>query len=59
VGYDPISELCPGEHGYLAVRGLGLAHMDAHLKGDESAARFLAGDLRATLAKRGVEVDAL
>ena len=55
----PISELCPGEHGYQVIRGLGLAHMDAHLKGDESAARFLAGDVRGVLAARGVPVDVL
>jgi len=52
----PITELCPGEHGYVTVRGLGLAHMDAHLRGDERAAHFLAGDVRATLAARGVSV---
>jgi len=55
----PITELCPGEHGYLVIRGLGLAHMDAHLKGDESAARFLGSDLRGALAARGVPVDVL
>jgi dienelactone hydrolase len=53
----PIGELCPGEHALLAVRALGLAHMDAHLKGDESAARFLAGDVRGALGARGVRVD--
>ncbi len=53
----PISELCPGEHTNLAIRGLGLAHMDAHLRGDAAAAGFLAGDLRAALAARGVAVD--
>jgi predicted dienelactone hydrolase len=52
----PITELCPAEHGYVTVRGLGLAHMDAHLRGDERAAHFLTGDLRATLAARGVTV---
>jgi len=30
--------------------------MDAHLRGDEAAARLLAGDVRATLAARGVAV---
>ncbi|MGH7804618.1 MAG: alpha/beta hydrolase family protein [Candidatus Binatia bacterium] len=52
----PISELCPGEHAYLFIRGLGLAHMDAHLKGNEEAAAFLAGDLERELADRGVAV---
>jgi dienelactone hydrolase len=53
----PIGELCPGEHAYRFVRGLGLAHMDAHLKGNEAAASLLAGDVRAMLAERGVSVD--
>ena len=53
----PVGELCPGEHAYLTTRGLALAHMDAHLRCDERAARFLAGDLRATLAERGVAVE--
>lgn len=52
----PIAELCPGEHGYLFVRGLGLAHMDASLKGSEAAASFLAGDLERSLSARGVAV---
>ncbi len=50
----PITELCPGKHAYAFVRGLGLAHMDAYLKADESAARFLAGDIAAALAARGI-----
>jgi len=54
----PISELAPGEHAYLAVRGLGLAHMDATLKGDESAAALLAGDVAGTLARHGVRATA-
>jgi predicted dienelactone hydrolase len=53
----PITDLCPGEHSNLAVRGLGLAHMDAHVRGNESAAAFLAGDLRATLAAHDVAVE--
>jgi predicted dienelactone hydrolase len=53
----PISELCSGEHAYLFTRGLGLAHMDAYLKGDEGAARFLAADLEKTMAERGVAVE--
>lgn len=53
----PISELCPGEHAYRFVRGLGLAHMDAHLKGNESAASLLAGDIKATMAERSVAVE--
>jgi predicted dienelactone hydrolase len=52
----PISELCGGAQANEMVRGLGLAHMDAHLRGDESAARFLAGDVAAALQARGIDV---
>lgn len=52
----PMRELCPGELAYLFVRGLGLAHMDAFLKGDAAAARFLAGDIEAVMARHGVSV---
>ncbi len=50
----PICELAPGAHAYLAVRGLGLAHMDATLKGDAAAVALLAGDVAGALAARGV-----
>ena len=52
----PITELVPGERAHLAIRGLAVAHLDAHLRGDEAAARLLAGDVRAALAARGVAV---
>jgi predicted dienelactone hydrolase len=52
----PIAELCAPDHAYDFTRGLGLAHMDAHVRGVEGAARFLAGDVAATLAARGVRV---
>ena len=52
----PIGELCPGEHAYVCVRGLGLAHMDAVLKDHEGAQRLLASGLEALLAERGVDV---
>jgi len=52
----PASALCPGAHAATFVRGLGLAHFDAVLKRDAAAARFLAGDLRAALADRGVRI---
>ena len=51
----PIAELCPGEHAHLFARGLALAHLDATLRRSAAAARFLAGDLEAELAARGVE----
>jgi predicted dienelactone hydrolase len=50
----PMEELCPPAEGYDLIRGLGLAHMDAALKGHEAAASFLDGDLRRTLAGRGI-----
>jgi predicted dienelactone hydrolase len=52
----PIAELCSGEQAHLFVRGLTLCHMDAVLKRQEEAQRFLAGDLEAELAVRGVDV---
>jgi dienelactone hydrolase len=51
----PISELCASDGAYKFVRGLGLAHMDAHVRGSEAAARFLAGDLPATLRAHGID----
>ena len=51
----PIAELCPGEHAHLFARGLALAHLDATLRRSAAAAEFLAGDLEAELAARGVE----
>ena len=53
----PIGELCPGAHAHEFVRALGLAHMDAVLKGDEEAVDFLTGDVGAALAARGVRVE--
>jgi len=50
----PAAELCPGAHAYDFVRGLGLAHMDAHLKASAAARDFLAGGAVAALAARGV-----
>jgi predicted dienelactone hydrolase len=51
----PITELCSGELAHLFVRGLTLAHLDATLRGDEQARRFLRGDIQAELAERGVD----
>jgi dienelactone hydrolase len=55
----PSAELCPGEHAYAMIRGLGLAHMDASLRGNEDASKLLAGDLAALLAARGVKAEAI
>lgn len=52
----PIAELCSGEHAHLFVRGLTLCHLDAILRQQEEAQRFLVGDIEAELALRGVEV---
>lgn len=52
----PASALAPGTHAYDFNRGLGLAHMDAVLRGDEGAAALLAGDLAAVFADRGIRV---
>lgn len=58
-GMKESSELCPGEHAYALLRGLGLAHMDAHVKGEVAAVDFLEQDLRSVMASRGVEIDVL
>ncbi len=49
------AELCPGEHAYAMIQGLGLAHMDASLRSNEDAAKLLSGDLAALLGERGIE----
>jgi hypothetical protein len=55
-GVPAMSELCPGDHAYAYLRGLGLAHMDAHIRSSEDAARLLAGDIAGILKSRGVAV---
>jgi dienelactone hydrolase len=52
----PITELSSGDQAHMFVRGLTLCHMDAVLKRQEKAQRFLAGDVEAELAERGVDV---
>jgi dienelactone hydrolase len=51
----PITELSSGEQAHLFVRGLTLAHMDATLKQNPEAWRFLEEDIAGNLAARGVE----
>jgi dienelactone hydrolase len=53
----PFSELCPAEHGQVVVRGLCLAHMDAHLKQLPAARDFLNGDLAGLFAARGIDLE--
>jgi predicted dienelactone hydrolase len=52
----PITQLCSGEQAQLFVRGLTVCHMDATLKRQEEAQGFLAGDVEAKLAERGIDV---
>ena len=52
----PIVELCSGEQAHVFVCGLTLAHIDAVLNRQEDAQGFLAGDVEAALAERGVDV---
>jgi hypothetical protein len=51
----PMSQLCPGEHGHVSARGLSLAHLDAVLRGNDAADRFLAAGAESALAARGVQ----
>jgi len=54
----PFAELCTEAQSCGTVRGLCLAHMDAHLKGNVDAIAFLDGDLTRTFtATLGVELD--
>ena len=54
----PATELCPGSDAYLLLQGLGVLHMDAHLKRDAQAHEILRGDLQSLLAQRGVSIEA-
>ncbi|HBW19727.1 MAG: hypothetical protein ACLPN6_18725 [Streptosporangiaceae bacterium] len=51
----PITELSSAAHAHAFTRGLTLAHLDAALRDHQGAAQFLAGDVIAALAARGVE----
>lgn len=51
----PISQLSTGAQAHLFTRGLTLSHLDAALRRDESAERFLDSDVEAALAARGVD----
>jgi dienelactone hydrolase len=53
----PFDELAAEAPTLGAIGALGLAHMDAALRADEGAAGFLAADLAAVLAARGVAAD--
>ncbi len=51
----PISELCSGEQAHQFACGLTLGHLDAALRRDDRAEAFLAADVEAELAARGVD----
>jgi predicted dienelactone hydrolase len=55
-GMKPSSELVAGADAYALINGLGLAHFDRELRGNQDAASFLSGDLVATLAERDINV---
>ena len=54
----PFDQLVSEAASLATARGLCLAHMDAELKHDGGARAFLARDLAATFAARGIELEA-
>lgn len=52
----PFAELMPPLAALDAVRGLSLAHFDAHLRGESAARAWLDGDVEAALAGRGARI---
>jgi hypothetical protein len=53
----PFAELCPEAPAYDAIRGLGLAHMDATLKDAAAAVEFMRGEFAPALARRGIDLE--
>jgi hypothetical protein len=53
----PSSELCPGKKAYLFLQGLGLAHLDAHLKDIPGAKALLSGDVVALLLDLDIKAE--
>lgn len=53
----PMSELAPGEHGYLFANGLGTAQFDAVLKQNQGAETFLSAGVASALAGRGIRAE--
>jgi dienelactone hydrolase len=51
----PFAELASEAATYDAIRGLGVAHMDAVLKGEPAAKALMQGDLARLLGTRGIE----
>ena len=56
-GMRTMDELCDPEAAYAFIRGLGLAHMDAVLKGDSAAADLLGSDLVTLLKGHGADIE--
>ena len=54
---NPASELVAGKQAYDLINGLGLAHFDAHLRGNTSAKALLSDDLVTLLADRGTVIE--
>ena len=53
--FEQHAEHCSAEEAHLFVRGLTLCHFDAFVNRQGKARRFLAGDVEAELAERGVD----
>jgi pimeloyl-ACP methyl ester carboxylesterase len=50
----PFDTLAPARNGHEAAAGLGLAHLEATIRGSAEAAAFIGGDLSAVLAARDI-----
>lgn len=52
----PFDKLCSAEEGHAFLQGLGLAHMDAHLKKNLNAIEILSGDIIDFMSENNVNV---
>ncbi|MHA1647043.1 MAG: alpha/beta hydrolase family protein [Promethearchaeota archaeon] len=52
----PFDKLCSAEEGHAFLQGLGLAHMDAHLKKNSNASEIFSGDIFDFMAENNVDV---
>ncbi|MHA1474817.1 MAG: alpha/beta hydrolase family protein [Promethearchaeota archaeon] len=53
---SPFDKLCSAEEGHAFLQGLGLTHMDAHLKKNSNAIEILSGDIVGFMAEYEVNV---
>lgn len=53
----PITELCPSELAQAFLNSLGLAHMDAHLKNNRAAEKWLKGNIKSIMTSKGIDVE--